>query len=609
MIARMSKYDFILFTKQSDDFIERLREIGLVDMTTTSWEPNDEDRERVLNIEQCTKAMLFIESFEGDKERCDAAAKPFSNGEEAFDNYVALQQRSAALTTEVARLEKLSEELKAWGGFSVEQVDALRREGVFVRLFSAQRSVYDKSIAQWAKSYTIEPISANDSTQYFALVTTSDDELDLDAQELKTPTMDYTAVEAQLDEERKALQALDVEFSRVVASKEPLQSYANSLKELLQGVQIKATAERAADDTLLIMQGWAEKATSDRVDALLEEYPNVVYLKSDPTPEDDTPVKLRNGWFAGIFEMVGDLYARPKYGTLDLTPFFAPFYMLYFGICLNDAGYGAILLAMGLVMMYKFKGDAAMRQASWFATLCGISTVAFGLFCGAVFGIELKQYFPNIAFFDFQGQFFTISLVIGIIQILFGIALNVWTKWSAFGFKYALGTMGWFILILSCCVAFGLPQAGIEVAWFSASSLAFKVVLGISAVLMLVLNTPGRNPLINIGVGMWDLYNNLTGLLSDVLSYVRLFAIGISGGILALVFNTLAVGFVPEGASIVTRLLIMIPILLIGHGINIFMSTISSFVHPMRLTFVEFYKNAGFEMASRSFEPLRKMDK
>ena len=77
---------------------------------------------------------------------------------------------------------------------------------------------------------------------------------------------------------------------------------------------------------------------------------------------------------------------------------------------------------------------------------------------------------------------------------------------------------------------------------------------------------------------------------------------------LALVFNTLASGFVPEGANIVVRLLIMIPILLIGHGINLFMSTISSFVHPLRLTFVEFFKNAGFEMAPRNFDPIRKMN-
>ena len=149
--------------------------------------------------------------------------------------------------------------------------------------------------------------------------------------------------------------------------------------------------------------------------------------------------------------------------------------------------------------------------------------------------------------------------------------------------------------------AWGIPG-------FTTSSPAFYGVAAIGAVLMLFFNSPGKNPFVNFGTGLWDTYNNITGILSDVLSYIRLFAIGLSGGVLALVFNTLASGFVPEGANIVVRLLIMIPILLIGHGINLFMSTISSFVHPLRLTFVEFFKNAGFEMAPRNFDPIRKMN-
>ncbi|MDE7123454.1 MAG: V-type ATP synthase subunit I, partial [Alistipes sp.] len=186
----------------------------------------------------------------------------------------------------------------------------------------------------------------------------------------------------------------------------------------------------------------------------------------------------------------------------------------------------------------------------------------------------------------------------------------VWVTARTFGFKYALGALGWLIILLAGSVAGGLPM--LNEAWvipgFTSSSPAFYGVVGAGAVLMLFLNTPGRNPLVNLGSGLWNFYNNLTGLLSDVLSYIRLFAIGLSGGVLALVFNSLADGFVPDGANIVVRILVMLPILLVGHGINLFMSTISSFVHPMRLTFVEFYKNAGFEMATRSFDPIRKMD-
>ena len=222
----------------------------------------------------------------------------------------------------------------------------------------------------------------------------------------------------------------------------------------------------------------------------------------------------------------------------------------------------------------------------------------------------MSEWFPSIHFFDFQGQFFSIALAIGLVQIMFGMVLKIVMISSTVGFRYSLGSLGWLLVILGGSLADGLPMlnSGWVIPFYTTSSPAFYATLGVGAVLMLFFNSPGKNVFLNFGLGLWDTYNNLTGILSDVLSYIRLFAIGLSGGILATVFNALAAGFVPEGSGIVVRLLIMIPILLIGHGINLFMSTISSFVHPMRLTFVEFYKNAGFEMSMRSFEPLQKID-
>ena len=235
--------------------------------------------------------------------------------------------------------------------------------------------------------------------------------------------------------------------------------------------------------------------------------------------------------------------------------------------------------------------------------------MAVGLICGSFFGISLSEYFPSIPFYDFQGKFFTMAMAIGIVQILLGMLLKVITTSVTFGFRYSFGTLGWFLVLLAACIAGGLPM--LNSAWvipfFTTSSPAFYVVIGIGLVLMLLLNTPGRNPLVNFGSGLWDTYNNITGILSDVLSYIRLFAIGLSGGILATVFNSLADGLSPDIP--VVKWIVMAIILLIGHGINLFMSVISSFVHPMRLTFVEFYKNAGFEIAAHSFNPLRKLSK
>lgn len=607
MIAKMSKYNFVLLAAQSDDFIARLRELGLVDITTTGWEPSEEDRQLILDIEGLQKACEALDRWKVEGGHAQLQGKAYTTGAEAFEAYQRTQQQAAALTAELNRLEKTADELRPWGAFDAAQTVALAQQGIILHYLSAPASNFDEEHAAWEEHYTLQEIHRTAATVWFVAITKPGEELSIDALEMKAPTMDITEAERRIAQAESELKALDEEFARIEASRGLMTSYAATLKEKLQGAKVTETATRAADGKLVVMEGWAESATSAEVDRLLEEYPNVVYLKGNPTPEDNTPVQLKNNRFARIFEMIGDMYARPKYGTMDLTPFFAPFYMLFFGICLNDAGYGLILLIAGLAMLAKCK-EGMMRRAAWFATMCALSTTLFGLFCGSMFGVNLGNYLP-IKFFDFQGQFFTWALAIGMVQILFGLLLNVIMTVHCFGMKYAYANLGWFIILLSGSLAAGLPM--MNEAWtipgFTASSPAFYGAMGVGLAMLLLLNTPGKfhNPLINIGSGLWNLYNNITGLLSDVLSYIRLFAIGLSGGVLAQVFNSLAEGLSPDG-NIVLKILVMTIILLIGHAINLFMSTISSFVHPMRLTFVEFYKNAGFEMASRNFEPLKK---
>ncbi len=603
MISKMTKYDFVLYAGQSEDFIERLRELGLVDITTTGWEPQEEDRQLLVDIEARQKAKEALEAFREGENFVESAGTTTN----VFEKYSAASQQIAELRSDIARMNKIVGEWSAWGDFSVEMVRNLASQGIVLRFFTTQKSTFDENAEAWNEQYNISVINEQAGIVYFVVVTEPNGEVVLDAMEAKLPQYDARKAESEAVALETKIGEFNPLLSQCATSVAELDAEIATLKERLQGVKVEATAVREADGLLMVMEGWAEKATSDKVDALLEEYPNVVYIKSDPTPEDATPVKLKNNWFNRIFEMVGNMYALPKYGTMDLTPYFAPFYMLFFGICLNDAGYGLILLLLGLGLLAKSK-SATMKRAAWFATMCSAATIAVGLFCGSFFGMNLKEFFPEIPFFDFQNKFFSWALAIGLVQILFGMVLKMVLITKTVGFKYALATLGWFLVVAAACVSVGLPM--LDEAWvipfFTASSPSFYATLGVGAVLMLFFNSPGKNPFVNLGSGLWDTYNNITGILSDVLSYIRLFAIGLSGGVLALVFNSLAAGFVPDGANIVVRILIMLPILLIGHGINLFMSTISSFVHPMRLTFVEFYKNAGFEMTMRSFEPLKK---
>ena len=617
MIVKMMKYNIVLFSAERERFIERLRELGMVDITTSGWEPTEADRELVTAIESRTKALVALEQFATSDDYVAGGVK-LEKGK-VFESYLSAQSAIAAAKSENARLQKSLEEWLPWGDFDCSTLNKLAESGVVLRYFTAQRATFEKNSAEWGESLNIAVVGEDDSAVRFVVIGNGSEEIAIDAQEQKAPTMNNAELKALIEKNDAVVAEQNAVISAVVNAKAEIEKELSALKSAMQDVRIEATADKAAEGLLLVLEGWAEKETSAVVDAALNDYPNVVYIKENPSEDDETPVKLKNNRFARLFEMIGGLYALPKYGTLDMTPFFAPFYMLFFAICLNDAGYGAIIFALGLVLALK---APKMRQAAYLTMICGGATTLFGLYTGSLFGMSIPQLmgYENMAdcpvpFLDFQGKFFTWALALGVFQILLGMLLDIVFKARMFGITTVFAKLGWFIVLLSGCLAGGLQM--LNESWvipgFTTSSIAFYVAMGVGAVLMLFLNDVKRNPLMNFASGLWDTYNNITGLLSDVLSYIRLFAIGLSGGVLAQVFNSLAMGLTGLDAGIeqfgvgtVFQILGATAILLVGHGINLFMSAISSFVHPMRLTFVEFYKNAGFEMTTRAFEPLTK---
>lgn len=619
MIVKMSKYTLVLMTDGRDQLISTLRPLGLVDITARAWEPQAEDRRLIQKIEERKKALAAMEKFLSSDSY--TASAPEVEGD-LYDSWSTLQSGLHEKQTELTQLSAVIETWKSWGDFSPEKIQKLQQQGVQLRFFCVRENVYAEHSAEWAQTVDLVEVGrAEGSVLAVAVCTGAQGQLPIEGQELKLPEQSVQQARGEYSQLEKQIAEIQFKLSSLAKRSQELSKEITSLSMQLRERHITQSAETAADGKLTILEGWAPKAESKKVDQCLDAMAGVYYIKEDPKPEDDTPVKLQNNRFARVFELIGSMYALPKYGTVDLTPFFAPFYMLFFAICLNDAGYGAVIMAAGIAILLK--GGEKMRQAGWLSTLCGLMTVIFGTYSASLFGMNLATLlgYESIAqspFLDFQGQFFSIALAIGIIQIMLGMAINVVFTAYTFGFKYCLGALGWLMLILAGCLSAGLPMLNEEwvIPFFTTSSPAFYAMAGVGIALMLFLNSPDKNIFANFGAGLWNTYNNLTGILSDVLSYIRLFAIGLSGGVLALVFNQLALGLTGldagiEGQPIVVVVLKIVgasAILLIGHGINLFMSAISSFVHPMRLTFVEFFKNAGFEMGLRAYEPLKEKE-
>ncbi len=612
MIVKMLKYQFVLHASECDTFITKVRDLGMVDITTSGWEPTEGDRSLILDIESHAKAEKQLKAFM-ESETFDSAAKGYATSAEAYAAYQAVSGRESEISSRIEELKKLSEEALPWGEFSGEALRKIEAEGIKISYFTTPESEFE-AIVKEREDLTLVAVNTIDNRVYFVVVMRGDEanDLNIDAQMVKPLSYSTAGAKAEIEALEVEKAALSGEMSRAAVSLPLIAEGRADLSDRLQLSRVSHSAEAAAEGSLLVMEAWAEEAKAATVEELFNAQESLFYIKSRPTPSDNTPVKLENNRFAKLFELIGNLYATPKYGTIDLTPYFAPFYMMFFAICLCDAGYGAFILTAG-ILLYK-KGGAKLRQAAWMTIMCGTAAVIFGFLANSIFGMPFSGIpaLANFKFIDFQGSFFTVSMIIGIIQILFGMLINIVVTTTTFGIKYAFGSIGWFLMLFSAVLSGALSSMGIS--GFEFDSVPFYIAEGVGFGLLLFLNSPEKNIFANIGSGLWETYDKLTGLMSDVLSYVRLFAIGLSGGVLALVFNDLAVGMTglneswadQSVGSLIVKIIIAAMILLLGHGINLFMSTISSFVHPMRLTFVEFYKNAGFVMGTRKFEPLQR---
>ncbi|MFI3330596.1 MAG: V-type ATPase 116kDa subunit family protein [Rikenellaceae bacterium] len=602
MIVKMSKYYFVLLKEQHESFLNKLKDLGLVDITTTSWEASDTDRALMSSIDKHRACLTELKSLKNE-ENLDA----YSSGTEAYAAYVEAKSLRESTLSEIQRAEREMEELKVWGEFSPEQIAELERSGLTLCFFSAYKKQYLALVEQSGEEYTFVAMNPDEDNVFFVAISTSGNCEGIDAQMIKTPTMSFSDKSKQIEKLKADVEKYDVMLEKCANSTELILAESIALKEELRFSQVKSSAASEADDSLVVMQAWATNESSPEVDAMLEATENLVYLKDRPTPEDDTPVLLKNNKFSRLFEMIGAFYALPRYGTLDITAWFGPFYMIFFGFCLGDAGYGLLFVLAGLYL--RLKGSAALKSVGALTLLCGIATVVFGFLTGSFFGIvlpELTMFAPYKSMFITADSTpistFILAIGIGIFQILVAMCLKLVNITIQNGFRYALAPLGWIIVIISSLVA---ALAGIEA--YSMSSLSYQITAGLGLAMMLLLNNPKKNPLVNIGAGLWNTYNDVTGILGDLLSYIRLFAIGLSGSILAQVFNNLAANMSPDVPVLGTVVTILI--LLAGHGINLFMSSLSSFVHPLRLTFVEFYKNVGFDSTLRAFTPFKHENK
>ena len=593
MISPMTKYSFILLNGEQDGLLEHLQEIGLVDITR-SVKPVDgpsgsllAEVERRRGFIQALGRITFPEGLQAAPVEDDLA--------EATD---------AALK----RLEDLEEGLKAaqkeaaasqpWGEFSPETLKKLADAGFPVQFHVSPAKSFKQ---EWADQCAVQVVKEADGKVWYVVAgpDTLPDTIKAPQRSFEAVTRDIERIQADIDHEKAVLlTALERQGEFEAESREKLGQL-----DLYLAAQ---AAVPAAENTIVTLVGYAPTENEESVTAAIEET-GVFYLKDAAQVDDNPPIRFRNNKFVKMFEVLTDMYGRPAYDGFDPTPFISVFFLLFFALCMGDAGYGLVLILVGLLLK---KVDSFKDLAPLVVTL-GIGTAVVGFFLHTFFSIDISQWkifepIKGVFLPDEIGGYaggMVLAIIVGIVHLCLAMVVKAIQEVKVKGFANSLGTLGWTLLIVGGIIVGAFALTGVLNA---ALTKWIIIVIGVISLLgIFPFNGHSKNKLANVGLGLWDTYNTATGLLGDVLSYLRLYALGLAGGMLGMAFNDMGKMVLGDGHNWVLWIPFIL-LVLVGHTLNIAMCALGAFVHPLRLNFLEFFKNSGYEAAGRNYNPLKK---
>ena len=616
MVDKMIKYSFILLSGETEGFLEKLQELGVVDVTR-SVKPIDDYSASVLSSVGNARSIIEkLEAVDYSKEE-DKKAIEMAYAKTVIDKDMVTGAAKALADLKDLETEKdaAEKEVKArlpWGDFDRTRIQQFETLGYAVRFYKTSKKKFDQG---WAELYPLEVIHEDADNVWFVTVSHQDQEYSLPLEQTQAPAASWKEAQARVDALKEKIATTK---GAILRYKENIgqmtRNYEGELAEL-DLYLAKASCETAAENALSIVVGFAPVENEDKLTQAFNAA-GVFYFKEDATVEDNPPIRLKNNWFARQFEVFTGMYGMPVYNEFDPTSVLAPFYLLFFAMCMGDAGYGIVLMLFGLALNRGWVKIGMFEGLGNIITVLGAGTTIVGAALGTFFGMPILGLVEPgsglAAYYEFVGGNIAtpmgdlpfqmlLALGIGIFHICLAMVIKAVGYTKRFGIKENIATWGWVLLIVGglivALLGVGLSLSAAAIKW------AVIAIAVISALAIYIFNTPGRNPLVNMGAGLWDTYNMATGILGDVLSYIRLFALGLAGGMLGAAFNDLAL--MVKGDSVITWLPFVL-ILLFGHVLNVLMSALGSFVHPLRLTFVEYFKNAGYEGKGSKYNPLKK---
>lgn len=398
-------------------------------------------------------------------------------------------------------------------------------------------------------------------------------------------------------------EAIEKNAAQLAAHRSRLMAIYDHLTELLS--QEQARESFLTTEHTFMVDGWVRKKDIEKLeDELSSRYEEIEIGVSEPTEDDEPPVDLEIRGPADPFQMVTKLYGTPQYREIDPTPLIAPFFAFFFGICITDAGYGFLVAVIAIFGAWKITGGG--KNLFKLLIYAGIATIVVGALVGGWFGLkpeQLPSFLKSLQILDPQGKdqmiFLGAVVIIGLFQVWFGFFVKLYIDFKEGDWAAAFyDELPWVLAMVLGVFAGFLWRMG------APAPALFLVVAAIAVCCFIIFVFAGRessNIIARLGTGGFELYTKITGTFGDVLSYLRLFALGLATGIIAGVVNEMASMLWGNPIGKVMAVGIFIG----GHIFNLVINALGGFIHTARLQFVEFFTKF-YEGGGEDFRPFKR---
>ena len=603
MKASFKKLTLLVFHRQKLQITEMLQKIGVLHIEINKDLRNDNADLLERNKSKILKAVEIIQTYEDS--RTSHRSKAEASVDETVDNVLNLKYRIEANILQKETLLKEKLQRIPWDDFDLSKIQRLTARGLQIKLCIASKKEYEAFDFGTLINHIVQ-ITSNQV--YFAVIGQSDKTIPFES--VKVPERTFSELletEERLQNENENIQ-------------EEIAAYAGYLPQLkaelinIENELVFALAQGSYQvhhqGVILSLSGWFPEAMENDLITYLKTE-NLTYAIEEPKLGEDVPVNLQNNKYSKLFEPITKIFELPNYYEWDPTPLIAVFYPIMFAYCLGDAGYGLIFLLASLLGWFSFLKNS--KSLALLGMILGLVTSVIGLIkSGSVFGIPTNsqewELFQGLGKYvlisddrDFIFNAFNVALMIGVVQIFLGIFVSIYNKFTYEHWTKAISQIGKLFIVFGVIWIFLADMQ--EMAALQQFGILRQILLVAGVLLVLFFHDMEQALPVRAASGLLPLFFIFTGILGDVLSYVRLFALGVASSVLGLVVNQIGMQIMENGWW---GVIIAVVFLLFGHTLNFCIAVLGSFVHPLRLTFVEFYNNAQFKGGGKQYRPFRK---